>query len=60
MTTKHILISLAIIVATVVFLEFTLGSRGRELFFLVLGYFAFGWSVPDLVKYLDKRFFNKS
>jgi hypothetical protein len=60
MTNLHILISLAIIVATVGFLEFTLGSRGRELFFLVLGYFAFGWSVPDLVKYLDKRFFNKS
>ena len=60
MTTKHILISLAIIVATVVFLDFTLGSRGRELFFLVLGYFAFGWLVPDLVKDLDKRFFNKS
>jgi hypothetical protein len=60
MTNLHILISLAVIVATVGFLEFTLGSRGRELFFLVLGYFAFGWSVPDLVKYLDKRFFNKS
>ena len=60
MNNKHILISIAVIVATVVFLDFTVGSKGRELFFLVLGYFAFGWWVPDLVKYLDKQFFNKS
>ena len=60
MNARLILISISVIVATVVFLDFTVGSKGRELFFLVLGYFAFGWSVPDLVKYLDKRFFNKS
>jgi hypothetical protein len=60
MNTKHILISIAMIVAIVALLDFTLGTRGRELFFLVLGYFAFGWLVPEFVKDLDKRFFNKS
>lgn len=57
---KLIIISLAIIAATVALLTVTLGAKGRDIFFLVLGYFAFGWTVPDIVKELGRRYFNKS